>query len=657
MTGGAPFVPSRWIKVRLYVSVSLLAALFVVYGFCAFNLQVRQVAHFKALAEAGYARDIELQPMRGRILDRRGEVLAASVEVDSVHCNPRLIGGAAAPLSERLAPILAMEKKELERRLSEGRYFSWVKRRISPEEAQRVRALQIPGLFVAKESRRYYPHRALGGALLGWAGVDGVGQEGIELAFDRAMRGERTEVAGMQDALGRQLFPSGLGDTSAQKGHDVETTLDRFLQFRLEQALEKGVATHHAKAGTAVLLDVQSGEIYAMAAVPSVNPNAPNEGRQKGVRNRAVTDPFEPGSTMKTFTLAGALEARAIGENDHWYCENGHFQVGPATIHDAESIGNATTTEVLAKSSNICVAKIAAKLGRVRLHDMLLRFGFARPTAVDLPGERSGQVRASDRMGPVETATMAFGQGLTATPLQVAAAYAAIADGGVWHRPHVLRRVLDRNGGLVAQGEKSDRQVISPELAATLRKFLYAVTQPGGTAEHIHVPGYRFAGKTGTAQKVDPATRRYSSDHWASSFVGFAPLAEPRLALFVMVDEPQGVHFGSMVAAPVFAEVMSEALRWLGVAPEEQQPMKPPVASPVVPTGATLPLDGTAVSERPAAGKKRVPNFVGLSMAEALKLALKEGLRVEVRGSGVAVSQSPPPGIHAVRRVRISFSS
>jgi cell division protein FtsI (penicillin-binding protein 3) len=361
-----------------------------------------------------------------------------------------------------------------------------------------------------------------------------------------------------------------------------------------------------------------------------------------------VTDLFEPGSTMKTFTITGALEAGVIKVTDNWFCENGRFTVGPATIHDAERIGDATTTEVLAKSSNICTAKIAAREGRERLNEILLRFGFGRQTGVDLPGERMGQIRSPQRMGPVETATMSFGQGLTATPLQIAAGYAAIANGGVWHKPHVLRRVADPLGQTVAESKDESRRVIDGELAATMKTMLRAVTQKGGTAEKLQLPGYTFAGKTGTAQKIDPVTKHYSTDKWASSFVGFAPAEDPRLVLFVMVDEPQGTHYGSMVAGPVFSEVMADALRWLSVPPDAvvQEKLQLVAAAPAEndseDDGFVTPSDDPRSQSQIEVPE--VPDFTGMSIGEALQAARRSGLRVEVSGSGYAVGQSPGPG-------------
>jgi len=666
------YAPSRWVQARLYLCAGLVGCCFGALCWRAYVLQVREAEKLKSMAEDQYLKDVELPPQRGRILDRNGVELAASTEVDSVHVNARMLIAAdrVAETARALADVLQLDRRELEKKLRARRYFTWVKRRISPEEARAVRELALPGVYLDREPRRYYPNRALAGPLLGWAGLDGVGQEGVELQYERYLRGARAQLAGLRDALGRAVLIGGIGDSSADgelepgdgplaraNGHDLYTTIDRYIQFRLERALEKGVAAHRAKAGVAVALDPNNGEILAMAAVPSLNPNEPDGARERGARNRAVTDPFEPGSTMKTFSIAGALESGAIRVDEDWWCENGHYSIGGhVTIHDDEPIGDVTTAGVIAKSSNICTAKIAAREGRDKLHEMLLRFGFGQRTGVDLPGERAGQVRSAERMGPVETATMSFGQGLTATPLQIATAYAAIANGGTLYRPHVMRRVVSPEGRLLQEAQVVGRRVISPALAETMRQLLHGVTQKGGTAQKLSVPGYLFAGKTGTAQKVDPATRHYSPTNWVASFVGFAPYQSPRLALFVMIDEPYGSHHGSSVAGPVWQDVMIDALRWLGVPPTEplvaaadgDDGAKKPVKAPAPPTieepedaSEAQPVVEEQDDSRP---RREVPDFAGMSMAEALEAARRAGVRLEVVGSGRASGQSPGPG-------------
>jgi cell division protein FtsI (penicillin-binding protein 3) len=552
---------------------------------------------------------------------------------------------------------------------------------VQPEEARAVRDLGLTGVYLTREPRRYYPNRALAGPVVGWAGVDGKGLEGLELRWDKELRGAPAEVAGLRDAFGREVLAGGLGELPAQCGRDLVTTVDKFIQYRLERALEEGVAKAHAKAGVALALDPRSGEVLAMTAVPGLNPNDPIAAAH-GARNRAVTDPFEPGSTMKTFSLAAALEAGLVKPDDHWFCENGHTMIAGKVIHDAEPIGHVTTTEVLAKSSNICTAKIARRSGRERVEGMLRRLGFGAPTGIDLPGERGGLLRPVKKWGEVELATISFGQGVTATPLQVASGYAAIANGGTLYRPRVVERVVDDKGATVLETRPEGRRVMDEQLARTLRQMLFAVTQKGGTGEKLAIAGYPAAGKTGTAQKVDPATRRYSTEKWASSFVGFAPLDDPRLVIFVMVDEPAGSHFGSAVAGPIWHDAMADALRYLGVAPKGDAP---PAAKPLLAQAPTPVLGSEAQptfeadapemlaeeDESPAVegdgdddggelaegGAAEVPDFTGLSLGEALELARRAHLPLEVSGSGQVVGQSPGPGrMRAGATLRLSLA-
>ncbi len=637
----------RWVRVRLVTVGIVLVVLLASLVARAWRLQIKESKKYRELAEDQYLKEVELPSRRGRILDRHGVELAASAEVESLWVNPAEINalGHGEEIVRAFHEVLHIDLPTLRKALRTHRHFVWVKRRLSPEEAAAVRGVQRRGVYFTKEPRRWYPNRALAGPVLGWAGLDGVGLEGLELHYDKQLRGARAEIQGLRDALGREVFSEGL-ETPGHGGYDLVTTIDKFIQYRLERALEAGVERNHAKAGVAVVLDPKSGEILAMAAVPTVNPNDPSLQPGQAVRNRAVTDPFEPGSTMKTFSISAAIEAGLVKPEEHWYCENGKYQIGPATIHDAEKIGDVTTTQVLAESSNICTAKIARRSGRERVHNLLRRFGFGAATGIDLPGERGGVLRPVERWGEVELATVAFGQGITATPLQVARGYATIANGGTLFRPRVVSRVVDDKGHVVTEFPPEGHRVLAPEVAATMRQMLFAVIQPGGTGEKLAIPGYRAGGKTGTAQKVDPATRRYSTDKWASSFVGFAPLDDPRLVIFVMVDEPSGTHYGSMVAGPVWRETMEAALHYLHVKPSEPAAVAtmPPSTSGSAPAIEEEGVVSVSEEEVVTPGAVEVPDFTGLSLGEAVEMAQRAHLALEIAGSGRVVNQSPGPG-------------
>ena len=688
LAGESPWIARRgWVQFRLVLAALVFGGMFIALGERAFVLQVRESKKLLELAEDQYLKDVELPSRRGRILDRNGTELAASAEVDSIYVNPHQI--VSATRDETLGALgeaLHLDRRELEKPLASKRYFAWLKRHASPEEARAVRELGLPGVYLAKEPRRYYPNRSLGGPLLGYAGMDGRGLEGIELRYDKQLRGAPAVIQGLRDAFGREVLPSGIADTPSPAGHDVVTTIDKYIQFRIEKALEEGVQKNHAKAGVAVALDPRNGEVLAMASVPSLNPNDPAGARDHGARNRVVTDPFEPGSTMKTFSLAAAVEANLIQLDDKWFCENGKYSIGSKTIHDAERIGAATTVEVLAKSSNICTAKIAHRSGRERVEGMLRRMGFGAPLGIDLPGERGGLLRPAKKWGEIELATISFGQGITATPLQVCSGYATIANGGTQWRPHVVRRVVDESGRVVSETKPEGHRVLDEETARKMRTMLFAVTQKGGTAEKLAIPGYPAGGKTGTAQKVDPLTRQYSKEKWASSFVGFAPFDDPRLVIMVVIDEPSGTHYGGAVAGPVWREVMIDSLRYLGVAPTgdllaEAKPgdhpagkesgapapaLDAPPSLAAAPTDAEQPDEDDEDDEAPAAGyvgasedgdgARVIPDFTGMSMGELVEAASRAHLPLEVSGSGRVTGQSPGPGrAHEGARCRVAM--
>lgn len=645
-SGPVPLGPSspKASPLRLTIVSVLLACGLLGLGLRAYIMQVSQRDLYRALAEEQYLKEVELTPHRGRIFDRIGTELAASADVDSVYAHPLQLRGAVAEadrqdVAEKLADILRLDSHDLERKLFSERHFVWLKRRVLPDEARRVRELGLPGLALAQEPKRYYPNRGLAGTVLGWAGLDASGLEGVELAYDRFLRGSKSSIVGLKDARGRNVLVGGVGEVTRDHGNDVYLSIDKFIQYRLEQALEEGVSSVRAKAGAAVALDPRNGEIVAMASVPSVNPNDPSGARDRGARNRAVTDPFEPGSTVKPFTLAAALDGGAVSPSDEWDCENGAWRVGRVTLHDAEPEGVLTTTQVLARSSNICTAKIARRLGKDKLFLFLRQMGFFSQTGVDLPGERAGQVRPVADWGDIAFANISFGQGMTATPLQLAAALSAIANGGTLYRPHIVRRIVSPTGQTLLDAPASGRRVMSRGTAEQVGRMLRAVMQKKGTGEKLDIPGYPVAGKTGTAQKVDPNTRRYSPEFWASSFMGYAPVDSPRLLLFVVIDEPQEGHYGAEVAGPIFVKVMAAALPYLGVPPRisHESGSEPLVAAP-------RPAPARRESERnPSPSPATVPDFTGMGLGRALEVARQAGLRLEISGSGLVVGQEPAP--------------
>jgi cell division protein FtsI (penicillin-binding protein 3) len=679
---------TRWTRVRIVICGVVLAILFIGVGKRAYTLQVRDADRLRGMAEEQYLREIELPPRRGRILDRNGAELASTADVDSIYCNPRQLPD-PRDAARRLARVLGLDRADLEKKLGQRRFFAWVKRKVTPDEVTAVKALGLPGIAFTREPRRFYPNRTLAATIMGHAGSEGNGLEGIELALDKALRGTSSSVQGMRDALGRDIALEGSGDTvdgpGNPAGSDVVLTIDRYLTFITERALAAGATEHHAKAAVAIVMDPRTGELLAMASVPAYNPNDPQSAADAGARNRAITDAFEPGSTMKTFTIAAALEAGVVKPDDRFDCLMGRMMVGKYTIHDTHPHGILTVAEVFKFSSNIGATKIARKLGREGLADALAQFGFGKQTGIGLPGERAGIVRPVEKWGDIGFANVSFGQGLTVTPLQMAAGVSAIAGGGVYRQPRIVARVVQADGSVETVPVADERRVMAPAAARTMLSIMRGVTEQGGTAKQAAIEGYAVAGKTGTAQKV--ANGHYDPSKWVSSFVGVVPAEDPRLVIMVIVDEPQGSHLGGAVAAPIFKEIAEPALRYLHVPPTTAIATKTPTgAKPAAPAakataaadtddGATeapatdMPLDDDALGddpalaekwdevagteggrgERPPAERVVVPDFVGLSLGQAIRAARRSGVELafddpDGRATGVALRQRPAPG-------------
>lgn len=651
----------RWTRARIVVCGLLFAVMSVWVARRAWSLQVGQSEHLQQFADRNYLKSIEIPPSRGRILDRNGKELAATARVESVFGNPRVLLHVqdAAP---RLAKALQIDVGEMRRRLDSRRYFAWLKRRVTPQEAAAVRALHLPGVNFRSEPRRFYPLRNLGATIIGHAGSDGHGLEGIELQYETYLRGHETTFQGVKDALGRELLLEGSLDTSESLGQDVVLALDSYLTLVTETALARAAKEHNAKAAMAVMMDVKTGEILAMASLPTFDPNNPEGANEKGARNRVITDAFEPGSTMKTFTFAAAFDAGKLKSDELIDCEMGRMKVGKYTIRDTHSLGTVSAAEVYQQSSNIGTVKIARRIGKERLAEALRGFGFGTRSGVGLPGERMGLVRKVERWGDIGFANVAFGQGLTATPLQITAAFAAVAAGGVYRPPVLALRVIDGDGAVqVLKNATPARRVVSQSAARQLLEIMAGVPTPKGTAKLAAVEGYRVAGKTGTAQKVSGG--RYDPDKWLASFVGIVPVNDPRLVISVFIDEPSPVHLGGKVAAPVFHEIAEAAMKYLNIAPTHPDEVQ---NAPLVANGADANVEAEGVSEgfgsdtyvlseeeffpldpdRPEVEQDimvSVPNFVGMSLAQALSEAQALGLEVAPQGSGVAYEQNLTP--------------
>jgi cell division protein FtsI (penicillin-binding protein 3) len=507
---------------------------------------------------------LRLAPARGAITDRSGAELALTVPAPSVYAVPKQVNDARAA-AHALAPLLGMSASALEARLSLGGGFVYLARWISAKQAKAVEALALPGVGLISEPRRTYPQGALAGRLIGFANIDGAGVRGIEQAHDAWLAGHAETIAVQRDAHGRLLAYAG-HDPRRSAGNDVALTLDAVLQADAEAALADTLVATGAKGGFLIALDPASGDVLALAEAPAFDPNQFRRASYAGTRQRVFTDAFEPGSTFKTFLVAAALERGAIRASDQFDCENGRWRVPGKTLRDTHEYGVLDVAAVLQVSSNICSAKIGYALGAESHYGMLRALGFGASTGSGFPDESPGLLRSWQKWRPVDHATVSFGQGVSVTPMQLAAATAALANGGILRAPRLVLARRTPGGVWEPEPPSEGRRVLREEVAASVRAMLAGVVHVGGTAVRASLDGVLAGGKTGTAQPLDPVTHRYRSDRYIGWFIGLAPIDAPRIAIVAMVDEPRGVaHTGGSTAAPLFARAAAAALARQGV--------------------------------------------------------------------------------------------
>ena len=535
-----------------FVLAALLAA-FAVLGARSLYLQALQTDFLQEKGDARYSRLIEVPATRGRILDRNGEALAVSTPVQSIWAIP-----ADAQLSgterRKLASLLGLARNELARKLSDpSRDFVYLKRQVSPDIAESVAALGLKGIYQHREYRRYYPGGEVTAHVIGFTGVDDDGQEGIELAHQASLGGKPGSRRVLKDRLGH-IVEDVESIREGQDGRDLTLSIDSKIQNLAFGALKAAVVEHRAKAGAIIALDVRTGEVLALANVPSYNPN--NRANLSGaqLRNRVITDLFEPGSTLKPFTLALAIERGKLTPATLVQTTPGYLTIADYTIHDTHPGGTLSAAQVLQKSSNVGMAKIALSMPREAIWGLFKRVGFGTAPQLGFPGEAAGKLRHYRSWRPIEQATMAYGMGISVSLVQLAHAYTVFARDGELVPLSLVKT------GTAASGEK----LLSTETARAMRAMLELAVQPGGTGPRARIMGWRVAGKTGTAHKQENGG--YAPDKFVASFVGFAPASAPRVVVAVMIDEPSaGQHYGGIVAAPVFAQVTQGALRMMGV--------------------------------------------------------------------------------------------
>ena len=655
------------------------------------RLTYLQTSQHEWLARRARAQQLDVEPqaaVRGLILDRQGRELARSVGVDSFFADPREIEDVDAAASG-LARVLKVDQTSLAARLREAkdakRGFVWLARKVDEEQSRAVEGLKIKGVYPVEEQKRRYPNGALAAHVVGFVGLDDKGLAGVEQMYDAALTGEPGRLVVDTDAKRRAFESAG---SAPQDGRTLVLTIDQTVQYIVERELTAAVEKSQAKSGAAVVIDPRTGEILALANAPAFDPNDAAGVSADARRNAALQNIYEPGSTFKVVAYSGSLEEKLIKPDDKIECP-GSISVPGRIVHD-HARGTLTATEALAKSSNVAAIKLGMRLGNERLYDYIRRFGFGSKTGVELPGETAGLVRPVSKWQPGSIGSVPIGQEVGVTPVQMAAAYATIANDGVRVAPHLVREVRDAEGKVVEQSQPESHRVVSAETARELRGMLEMVTLKG-TARAARLEGYTAAGKTGTAQKVDPKTHAYSQTKYVGSFVGFAPVENPAAVIIVVLDEPVGAHQGGAVAAPVFSEIADQILPYLDVmpdnAPDAKAPARQLAAAPAPAltasaqaaaraakehegaTVSTVALPEVAVSTTPggeiseivyaSAGERALlmPDLRGRSVRDVARVCAQLGLELEARGEGRAVRQTPAVGsqVEAGQSVRIEF--
>ncbi|MGE3683620.1 MAG: penicillin-binding transpeptidase domain-containing protein [Bdellovibrionales bacterium] len=663
-------------KSRILILFSGFLVLWGILILRAATLQIAPDARLEKLKRRKFETSLQIRTRRGAILDRHGVELAASVPAYSLFADPKMVTN-PKELSRRLGRYLRLPVTRLRQRLSDKeRRFIWVKRQLTDKQRDEIKSWDQPGLGFIEEPKRVYPNGSLMAQVLGFVGTDGKGLEGLELEYNSHLQGQLKRILLPRDARGRPLLEDGRALTEVPDGADLHLTIDHEVQFTLEQELESVVNHFNADSAIGVVMEARTSEILALANLPSVDLNEGPKGPAFRRRNRVVTDAFEPGSTMKTFVIAGALREGLARPSSRYDCEGGRWKVGGRWISEADAhhaFDWLTVTEILAQSSNIGTAKIAFDLGEERLFRVLSDFGFGTKTGVRLPGESRGIMNPLPWRAHLFS-NISFGQGIAVTPIQLAAAYGAIANDGLLKRPVLVKSIRRPEAELPEEFVAEDiRRVLSAREAATMRLMLTAATQESGTGARARIPGYHVAGKTGTAQKVDLKKGGYLPDAYVSSFAGFVPAHDPRYVILIAVDNPKTAYYGSQVAAPVFGRLAQYLVRRAGLPPvliSEQNviPSRGEAESSQSPRHelrerALVELREVATSGRSDSDKGEAknqepvefPNLLGLTLREALGKIRNQTGPIKVRGHGVVVRTVPSAGASYPRRKRVTL--
>jgi len=664
-------------KSRPDVSLSraLLVAAFIGFWMLAVSarlvyLQVSQHSSLTNRARQQQQNALDTTPQRGEVLDRNGRQLARSVQTISLFLDPAdLDAGQLECTAQQLSNALGLSYAEVSQQLSNAqtmeRRFLWIARRLDVDRGNQILALELPGIHPVIEPKRFYPNGSLASHVLGYVGIDGQGLGGVEHSYNSKIKGEPGELFLEKDATGRAYESF---EIPAKPGQTVVLTIDQTIQYHAEQALQAAVARSHAKSGTAIVLDPRTGEILALANAPTFDPNKVSDSTADARSNWALQNIYEPGSTFKIVAFSAAIDRKLAKPEDHIDCQMGAITVAGRVVHDHHPFGSLTLVEALAKSSNVGAIKLGIRVGDESMYDYITRYGFGSRTGIELMGETPGILRKVDRWQPSSIGSIAIGQEIGVTPLQMVSAYGAVANDGVRIAPHIVREVRNANGSVLFSAQPEQRRVINAETAIALRGMLEGVTLHG-TAKKAQLDGYSAAGKTGTAQKIDPRTKGYSATKFVGSFVGFAPVNNPQVAIIVVIDEPAGAYHGGDVAAPVFREIAEQILPALNVEPDIETTAIPELIARADKQASseaklrdeqqraeserrsTLPTvvsdggrEGEVVYAVTTSKAMVMPDLHGRSVRDVARTCAQLGLQIEARGEGKVMKQSPAPG-------------
>jgi len=561
-------VKTKYIRLRVIIVGAIFSLFFTAIGAKAVYLQIVRGPWLSEKATNQYEVSLKSFGKRGTIYDANLRELAISIDITSIAAHPQKIKNAQVA-ARSLARILKINRKSLARKLSSDKKFVWIKRKVTPKETESVRNLKIAGIDFIPEHKRFYPNKTLAAQILGFTDIDDHGLEGIEFYYDASLQGATSKYTVLKDALGRG-FDGEKNIASNYSGNNLVLTIDSVIEHITEKALEETVKEFSAKSGMAIVMSPKTGAILALAHYPFFNPNAINDFNQKDWRNRIITDPFEPGSTMKIFAAAAAIESGNCSPNSIFYCENGAYKIGKHVIHDTHKHRWLSLQQIIKHSSNIGTVKFSAITGPKYLYKTLRNFGFRTKTGIDCPGETAGSMAPYKQWTKIDAGTIAFGQGISVSALQLITATAAIANKGVLMKPFIVQAITDQNGRLIKSfGPRKVRRVLSEKTARTLVGIMKAVITEGGTGVNAALEGYSVCGKTGTAQKIGEKGI-YADGKYISSFVGFVPAKRPKAVILVVIDEPKKQHYGSIVAAPVFKKIAHKTIGYMNLQPKSK---------------------------------------------------------------------------------------